>query len=136
MSAVHVRMRVGGELYALPVENVIEVAELGDVAPVPGAPPAVLGVCNLRGEVLTVVDLAAIFGIRHEKAPARLVVAEDGARRAGFAVDEVIDVGDLPDATEPTESAFLVGAALADGSLVGLIEIPRVLDALDRGASR
>ena len=54
MSGVHVRVRVAGEHYALPVEDVLEVAELRAITPVPGAPPAVLGVRNLRGQVLPV----------------------------------------------------------------------------------
>ena len=42
MSAVHVRVRLGGESYAVAVENVIEVAELGTLSPVPGSDRAAL----------------------------------------------------------------------------------------------
>ena len=62
MSGVHVRLRVGGESYAFGVEHVLEVAELGEIAPVPGAPAGVLGVRNLRGQVLPVFELASVFG--------------------------------------------------------------------------
>ena len=58
MIAVHVRLRVGRERYALPIENVLEVAELGSLSALPGAGAAVLGVRNLRGQVLPVFDLA------------------------------------------------------------------------------
>ena len=64
MSGLHVRVRVADEHYALPVADVLEVAELGEVTPVPGAGAAVLGVRNLRGQVLPVVDLATVFGAR------------------------------------------------------------------------
>lgn len=127
---VHVRVRVGGESYALPVENVLEVAELGEIAPVPGAAPSVLGVRNLRGQVLPVFDLARIFGIPREGTSARLLVAEDGPRRAGFAIDEVTDVGDLPDPDEEGESPFLRGAALVGDALVGVVDVPRLFDAV------
>ncbi len=130
---VHVRLRVGAEAYAMPVDHVLEVAELGDVAPVPGAPPGVLGVRNLRGQILPVVDLATVFGIGRAGGASRLVVAESGGRRAGFAVESVSDVGVLPPATEETESELLAGAALVENELVGVVDVPRLFDALGRG---
>ena len=57
MMGVHLRLRVGGERYALPIENVLEVTPLGELSGVPGAGGAVLGVRNLRGQVLPVFDL-------------------------------------------------------------------------------
>jgi purine-binding chemotaxis protein CheW len=130
MSGVHVRLRVGGESYALAVEHVLEVAELGEIAPVPGSPPAVLGVRNLRGEVLPVFDLASVFGIALERPPQRLLVAEHGGRRAGFAIDEVTDVGELADPAEESESEFLQGAALDAGELIGVVAVDRLFASL------
>ena len=128
---VHVRVRVGLESYALPVEHVLEVADLGHLSPVPGASSSVLGVRNLRGQVLPVFDLARVFGVEREGTPHKLVVAEDGARRAGFAIDEVTDVGELPDPSEEGgESAFLRGASLVGDALVGVIDVPRLFDAV------
>lgn len=127
---VHVRVRVGDESYALPVEHVLEVADIGQLSPVPGASSSVLGVRNLRGQVLPVFDLARLFGIERDGAPQKLVVAEDGARRAGFAIDEVTDVGELADPSEEGESAFLRGASLVGDALVGVVDVPRLFDAV------
>jgi chemotaxis signal transduction protein len=132
MNAVHVRLRVGGEAYAFAVENVLEVAELGEIAPVPGMPAAVLGVRNLRGEVLPVFDLATVFGIGRERDPERLLVAEHDGSRAGFAIDEVTDVGELEEPDEEAESQFLRGAALDAGQLIGVVDVPRLFEALAR----
>src|SRR2546429_38607 len=63
MSPLHVRVRVSGEEYALPVDDVLEVADIGEIAAVPGATDAVLGVRNLRGHVLPVVELATVLGL-------------------------------------------------------------------------
>ena len=63
MTDLHVRVRVADEDYALPVTDVLEVADIGDITPVPGAVHAVLGLKNLRGTVITVVDLAAVMDL-------------------------------------------------------------------------
>jgi purine-binding chemotaxis protein CheW len=130
MSAVHVRVRIGRESYAVPVEHVIEVAELSDLSPVPGAPGSVLGVRNLRGDVLPVFDLASALGIAGDSLPQSLLVTEHGGVRAGFAVDEVTDVGVLPPVGEETRSKLLVGAALDDSGLVGVVDVGRLFAAL------
>jgi purine-binding chemotaxis protein CheW len=130
MSDVHVRVRVGGEDYALRVDGVLEIGELGEVTPVPGARPEVLGVRNLRGQVIPVFDLATLFALGGAGEPDRIVVVEDGDLRAGFAVEGVVDVGALPDPTAAAESDYLSGATLVEGALVGVIDLPAVLEAL------
>ena len=129
MSTVHVRVRAGAEDYALPVDSVLEVAELGEVAPVPGAPAEVLGVRNLRGQVIPVIDLAALFGLANDAPFGRIVVTEDDDGSAGLAVEAVLDVTDLPDPPEESDSPYLAGAALIDGTLVGVVDVGAVLAA-------
>jgi len=130
VSEVHVRLRVGGEAYAFAVEHVLEVTDLGQLAPVPGAAAAVLGVRNLRGEVIPVFDLAAVFGIAREDAARRLLIVEHDGRRAGFAIDEVVDVRELPAPAEEAESKFLQGATLDGGELVGVVDVGSLFAAL------
>ena len=130
MSSLHVRVCVAGEDYALPVADVLEIADYGEVAPVPGASGAILGVRNLRGQVLPVVNLASVLGLSPGAAPERIVVAESGGRQAGLAVDSVDDVEQLPEAGEETESPHLAGAVLSDGALVGLVNLASVLDSV------
>ena len=135
MSAVHVRVRVGGEFYAVAVENVIEVAELGAVSPVPGADGVVLGVRNIRGEVLPVFDLASVLGIKGDSLPQCLLVTEHGSLRAGFAIDEVTDVGDLPPVSEETHSKLLAGAALDESGLIGVVDVELLFGELAAAAA-
>jgi chemotaxis signal transduction protein len=130
MSAVHVRVRLGAESYAVAVEHVIEVAELGELSPVPGAHGSVLGVRNLRGDVLPVFDLASVLGIAGDSLPQWLLIAEQGSLRAGFAIDEVTDVGTLPPVGEETQSKLLSGAALDDSGLVGVVDVERLFASL------
>ena len=126
MTAMHLRVRSGEEEYALPVEEVREIAPLGRVSPVPGAPAEVLGIWNLRGEVMALIELAAALGIAGGEA-SRIVVAERGDLHAGLVVDEVIDICSLPEAREPAESEYLSGSVLVDGVPVGIVDVGAAL---------
>ena len=126
----YVRFRVAEEAYAVSVLNVLEVASLGEVTPVPGAPREILGVRNLRGKILPVIDLAALLGTRRGQPAHRLLVAESDGRQAGLAIDEVTEVGELADPAEEAESALLLGTMLDAGDLIGVLNMPAVMDAL------
>jgi purine-binding chemotaxis protein CheW len=129
MSLVYVLTRTGTEHYAFPVEDVLEVAGLEDVTPMPGAPSGILGVRNLRGQVLPVVDLGLMLGVGGGRDTARrLVVVEQAGRQTGLAVDELEDVSSLPETRERPDSPFLTGAAVLDGVLVGIVDVRAVLD--------
>jgi purine-binding chemotaxis protein CheW len=127
-----VRLLVGAEVYAIPVTHVSEIADVGDLTPVPGAPPEVLGVRNLRGQILPVVDLAMLLRIPRTTAPSWLVVAEAGELTAGLAIDEVSGVDQLPDPTDEADSDLLTGALLDHDELIGVIDVPSVFTELER----
>ncbi len=128
--SVYVRLRVSSEAFAIPVEHVLEVAELGEVTAVPGTRPEMLGVRNVHGQILPVVDLALLLGIPSTAPPGRLLVAEDRIRRACFAIEEVSGVGELGDPTEETVSDLLAGAIFGDGELIGVVDVPRIFSLL------
>ena len=136
MSGVHVRVRVGNEQYALPVEHVHRVVELGEPTPVPGAAEGVLGLRNLDGEILPAFDLARVLQIERDGRAGRLVVAEHGGRRAAFAVDEVIDVGELAEPMQESESPYLQASTVIDDALVGVLAVGAMLDTLAREEER
>lgn len=135
MPATSVRLRLGAEWYAIDVGEVVEVADLDQVCPVPGAPASVLGVRNLRGSVIPVLDLASLVGAELDHPPRRLVVAQHGDDRTGLAVSEVSDVIAMPDSLQPSSTRHLAGAAIVDSTLVGLIDVGSVLSAVARGDS-
>ena len=136
MSRIHVRVSVGTESYSLPIANVREIAAIGDIAPLPGAPAGVIGVVNLQGKVLPVIELSELLGIAGHDRPRRIVIAEDGGRMAGLAVYSVSGVEALPEASEADASAHLRGAALVDGVLVGSIDVAAVFDTIQEGRAR
>ena len=132
MTGVHVRLRIGREHYAVPVESVRQVDELGVVSPVPGAGDSLLGLRNLHGQVLPVFELARVLGIAADDAagPQRVVVAEHDGRIAGLGVDEVTDVGTLDGKPAESEASYLSAAALEDGRLVGVFDVEGLFAAL------
>lgn len=82
----------GGDALGIPVEQVREVVRPGGLASVPGAPVIQAGIVNVRGTIVTVLDLAALrTGVR-AVSPGSIVLLEHGARPIGLAVDAVQDV--------------------------------------------
>ena len=57
-----VRFALDGQSFGLPLDQVREIAAVQRVLPVPFAPPHILGLINLRGQVVTLLDMAAILG--------------------------------------------------------------------------
>ncbi|UGS34973.1 chemotaxis protein CheW [Capillimicrobium parvum] len=126
MDAVHVRLR--GERYAIEVADVVEVEQRDQMTPVWGASPLVVGVRNLRGSVLPIVDLAAALGLPSRPDAAYVVVVASGVATAGLEVDAVIDVEPLPlFDVQPADQAGLRGRAMVDDELVGVIDVEAVL---------
>jgi chemotaxis signal transduction protein len=126
---MHLRIRLGTEHYALDLDHVLEVVELGEVTPVPGSAATLIGIRNLRGELLPALDLSALLGVAGESASRNLVVVSDGDRRAGLAVDEVIDLSQLPLATARVDSLLVQGGVLVEGALIGVVDVSAVLGA-------
>jgi purine-binding chemotaxis protein CheW len=129
-------VRIGSECYALPVVCVREVASFGEVAPLPGAPKKISGLRNMQGRIVPIVDLAGLLGVVGDEQPQQIVIAEDEDRIAGLAVDAVTGVEVISDAGHDVGSPHLTGAALVDGTLVGVIDLPAVLDAVHSDGSR
>ncbi len=78
---------LGRDWYALQLEAVREVVPAPRLTRVPRVPPAVLGVFNLRGEVVPVLDTAALLGLPALERIAFAVIAECDAGLAGLATD-------------------------------------------------
>jgi chemotaxis signal transduction protein len=108
---------------------------LGDVTRVPGSPPHAHGIRNLRGQVLPVFGLARLLGVPGESSPGLLMIAEAGSRLAGFAIDEVSGVAELPEPHTDAEQGLLRGTVLAEGALIGVIDIPTVIGSLTEAAA-
>jgi len=134
----YVIFRIGAEEYGLPVTAVNSIIRYEQATPVPRAPQGVLGVINLRGRVIPVVDLRLRFSAT-PFAPtpgSRIVVAEGAAGPVGLAVDSASEVAELPaEEVRPvpegvlsieTQRAF-TGVVERDGSLVILVDLDQAV---------
>ena len=81
--------RVALRLYALPAEDVVEIIRIPEVARVPQAPRALIGVANLRGRVLPLASVRALLGFEVAEVESLRAVVLEGAAPAAIAVDTV-----------------------------------------------
>jgi purine-binding chemotaxis protein CheW len=97
-----VTFSAGNGLYAVESGLVREIAPLGALTRLPGAPGFVKGILNLRGALVTVIDLGERLDARPSQSPEpSVVVLEIGGRMLGLLVDEVREVLELA-STVPT----------------------------------
>ncbi|MFY2508082.1 chemotaxis protein CheW [Vibrio pectenicida] len=125
------------ETYGINVMQVREVLRYTEIAPVPGAPDYVLGIINLRGNVVTVIDTRSRFGLMQGEITdnTRIIVIESEHQVIGILVDSVAEVVYLKSSeidTTPSvgtdESAkFIQGVSNRDGKLLILVDLNQLL---------
>jgi purine-binding chemotaxis protein CheW len=127
VTPLHLLVRVGDERYALRVHEVVEVARFDELTPVPGSPRAVMGVHNLRGQVVPVIDLGSVLGMPRSDERRGIVIVEDSGGPAGLAVDALLDVDSVDADPQEAPDGPLLGSAIVDGTLVGILDVPAAL---------
>ena len=129
--------RLQDETYGINVTQVREVLRVTEIAPVPGAPTYVLGIINLRGNVVTVIDTRNRFGLMsHEIDDAsRIVIIESEDQVVGILVDSVAEVVELrqseidsaPSVGSDESSRYIQGVATRDRDLLIVVDLNRLL---------
>ena len=125
------------EKYGINVMQVQEVLRVSEIAPVPGAPDYVLGIINLRGNVVTVIDTRQRFGLNSKELDdsARIVIVESNDQVVGILVDSVAEVIDLqlseiesaPNVGTEDSSKFIQGVASQQDELLIIIDLNKLL---------
>lgn len=142
-TARYVTFRLADEIYAVDVMQIREVLRVGEIAPVPGAPSHVLGIINLRGTVVTVIDARTRMGLptRPADEASRVIIIEGAGQVMGMLVDSVTEVVELADsAIEPSpevggeeQSRYFRGVTSRQGGLTIVVDLDRLLG--DAGTS-
>jgi purine-binding chemotaxis protein CheW len=125
------------ETYGINVMQVQEVLRYSEIAPVPGAPAYVLGIINLRGNVVTVIDTRTRFGLNSAEVTdnSRIVIIEAEKQVIGILVDSVAEVVYLrsseidsaPNIGTEESAKFIQGVSNRDDELLILVDLNKLL---------
>jgi purine-binding chemotaxis protein CheW len=131
-----VALEVLGQAIAIPVSEVRDVVGPQRLTRVPGAGPEVAGVFNLRGNIVTAIDIAAALGLSADPAAARMnVVVQHGSEMYSLLVERVHEVADLtPEQMDDAQTALserwrevAAGLGRREHDLIVLLDIGRLL---------
>jgi purine-binding chemotaxis protein CheW len=138
---------VRDSLCAMDASGVQEVIRLGSVSPVPHAPPEVAGIINLRGRIVTLLDVGLILGFAksglansdfvedERERDSRIFIVEDRNEFLGLLVDRVGEVIEIePGSTEslpanitPAQARFFESVCRDGGRVIALLNIRELL---------
>src|SRR5664280_3482060 len=134
----YVTAMIGGQLFGLPIQSVQDVFKPERLTRVPLAPPEIAGVLNLRGRIVTLIDLRRRFGLgeRGDGNSSMAIGVESRAESYGLLIDSVGEVLKLDDAArEPNPinmdqqlARVSAGIHRLDGHLLIVVDVDRVLD--------
>ena len=132
-----VTFRLDNEIYGINVMQVQEVLRVTEIAPVPGAPHYVLGIINLRGNVVTVVDTRQRFGLMSKDMDdaSRIIIIETESQVIGIMVDSVAEVTEIrsgeietaPNVGTDESSKYILGVSSREGELLILVDLNKFL---------
>lgn len=140
--------RIGDEWYSVRVADVREIFQEYDVTSVPCTPEFILGVTNVRGEILSVTDPALLVGLGRIAAEAGVqlpaVVIKNEATTTALVVDEIGDIVEVPsEAIEPpvsimdrSQAEFVAGSVFVNETMIGLLDVDRLLAPVDTTGRR
>jgi purine-binding chemotaxis protein CheW len=136
---------LAGQEFGIPVTQVRDVLGPQRTTVVPLAPRGVAGLLNLRGRIVTVIDMRALLGLAESTADTRMmqVVVEQGEESFSLRVDGVGDVLELPAETfertlatlDPVWREIAAGIYRLPGRLLVGLDLARVLDFKHRTAA-
>jgi purine-binding chemotaxis protein CheW len=131
-----VGFRVGQEVFGVPISLVHEIVRVPEITSVPDAPGYVQGVINLRGKIVSVVDLRRRFGEKNIKSNKknRILVIEFEGKLVGLIVDSASEVlkipetdVELPPVFDQGDANYVTGVGKLNGRLIILIDLNRIL---------
>lgn len=133
-----VKFKLSDETYGIRVLKVQEVQRYSEISPIPGAPSYVLGIINLRGSVISVINTREKFGLPDVDITddTRIVILESKKQVVAILVDSVAEVVSLamsdidvaPNVGSTESSRFIDGVSNKDGQLLILLDSDKILN--------
>ncbi len=125
--------KIGNEEYGLNILQVQEILKLPNVTKLPKSKPYIMGVIDLRGKVLPIIDLSKRFGsdMNRVSKNSRAIVVNIGGRKVGLGIDSVShvvkvsskDIEPPPAVVKGISSKYIVGIAKVDNGFVVVLDI-------------
>jgi purine-binding chemotaxis protein CheW len=132
-----VGFRIGAETFGVPISIVREIVRVPAITAVPNAPDYIEGVINLRGKIISVIDLRKRFGETNIQLTKknRIVVVDLNERSVGLLVNSASEVLKIPpseieaphDLFQDGEVDYVTGVAKLKGRLVILLDLNKVI---------
>jgi len=139
-----VGFRVGRETYGVPITSLHEIVRVPEITAVPDAPDYLEGVINLRGKIVSVVDLRKRFGQPSTNLDrrSRILVVEHNGRLAGMIVDSASEVLKIPESEIEAAPGMMqdggldcvTGLGKYQGRLIILLDVSKVLTVRQAGS--
>src|ERR1700753_2864104 len=136
----YVTAMIGGQLFGLPISRVQDVFMPERVTPVPLSPAETAGGLNLRGRIVTVINMRARLGLpkNDDGKPPMAVGVDLRGESYGLLIDQIGEVLRLPDDgreenpvnLDPRMATFAGGVPRLDGHLMVVLDVDRVLELL------
>lgn len=127
--------RLGKEEYAVAIDKVKEIIRYNEATKLPNTPPHMDGIINLRGKVISVIDLAKRFGVPGKVTGSNLaIIVEAAGQEVGIIVDEVTEVLRVDDsAIESAQTVahaadFLQSIGKVGERLLIILDLDKVFD--------
>jgi len=128
------------EIYGIHVKKIREVLRVGTIREVAGTPSNVLGVINVRGVIVTVLDTRLMYDMPSKEVTdhSRIIIVElDEEQTVGLMVDFVMEVKDIPESkfealssTKENASRYIQGIAHFQDSVIILIDVDNMFSEL------
>ena len=128
-----IAFRIGDQEFCVNIMVVREIRGWTQATPLPQAPPYIMGVINLRGAVLPIVDLSARLGMKEAEPTARhvIIVAQARSRAVGLLVEAVSDIltvteeniQPVPEISSDLERQYARGILAVDKRMICMIEL-------------
>ena len=145
----YIEFSLGTEDYAIPLLMVREVISVPETTPIPKSPVHFLGIMNLRGQVISIVDLRKKLKIDNSKIDKEeaVIIVDVGGINIGVVVDSINkvlafsfeEVSEMPEVENQINTQYINGVYKKENSLTVLLDIAKVLDIKDMemiGASK
>lgn len=120
-------LRVGDDSYAVPIDVAREVLGATSITGLPTAPSSVLGLCNVRGEIIPVFDTGVLLGLGPTPAPSAVAIIETQLGPAGLVTSDIGEAVELGDPVGQTDGPGTAGAFALESGLAVLVDVEALL---------